>query len=104
MAVPAFGVSLLILLALLLIPIAAVLLVLGFRGKRVGNLPVCGTCSFDVSGIATSTASKCPECGDLLGGNVKTGRKQKRIWMLVLGFLLLLFPGAVVFLMLFRTM
>lgn len=101
---PPIGVSLILILALLCIPIAAVLLVLGFRGKRVGNLPVCGSCSFDVSGIATSTTSKCPECGDVLGGNVKTGRKQKRIWMLVVGFLLLLLPGAIILLMLFRSM
>ncbi len=90
--------------ALLSIATGTVLIVCGCRGKRVGDLPVCGSCGFDVAGIATSTTSKCPECGAALGSNVKLGRKQKRAWMIVCGTVLVLVPSAFVSLLVIRGM
>lgn len=61
-----------------------VLLIIGLRGRRVGDHPVCGRCGFDLFG--NPGAARFPECGAELGlaGAVLTGHRQRRrgaIWL-----------------------
>ncbi len=90
------------LIAVFCLPIGLLLLFLGIRGKRSGNFPACGSCGFDVTGIASDVAAKCPECGRALGSNVRTGKRQKRLKMIISGLLLLLLVGGYVTVLLRR--
>ena len=68
----------LIFLPLLMLLAGAVLLVIGLRGRRVGDHPVCRRCGFDLFG--NPAAARCPECGADLGvsGAVRTGHLRRR--------------------------
>jgi len=57
-------------LTCILLLIAAFLLTLALRGRRIGSSPHCRKCRFDLSGLAlhqrenqTAEAARCPECG-----------------------------------------
>ena len=66
-------------------------LVVGWRGRRVDDHPVCRRCGFDLFGRpAESTA--CPECGANLARRraVRIGRRQRRRGLLACGAVLLL--------------
>lgn len=90
------------LLAVLCLPVGILLLFLGIRGRRCGNFPGCGSCGFDVSGIASGIDAKCPECGASLGSNIKTGKRQTRLNMIIAGLLLMLFVSGFVAVLLRR--
>jgi hypothetical protein len=72
------------------------LLVVGMRGTRVGQQPVCRACGFDLSASADGTAT-CSECGAGLKRPkaVRRGRRHKRPIVIVIGLLMMLAPAAV---------
>lgn len=60
-----------------------VLLVVGLRGRRVGENPFCASCKYDLSGVKDPTT--CPECGaGLSGPDAITRGVRKRIPQIVL--------------------
>ncbi len=68
----------------------AVLFVLGFRGRRLNDHPVCRKCRFDLFGLPND-AARCPECGrDITTRrSTRVGVRKRRPVMLTLGVLLL---------------
>lgn len=70
-----------------------VLLVIGLRGRRLDDHPICRKCKFDVTGVYAGggTASKCPECGAVLDSAraVRTGNRRRWRPAIVVGGLLL---------------
>jgi hypothetical protein len=78
-------------LAVLVIPgvAGAALLVLGLRGRRIDDHPVCRKCRFDLIG-APEPRTKCPECGADVASRVRIGNRRKRGGAIVVGALLLL--------------
>lgn len=67
-----------------------VLFVLGFRGRRLNDHPVCRTCRFDLFGLPDDTAH-CPECGrDITSPRARRmGVRKRRPVVLTLGVVLL---------------
>ena len=57
----------------------AMLLVLGLRGRRVDDHPVCRGCGFDLVGVYP-VAARCPECGRSLDRRraVRVGARRRR--------------------------
>ena len=60
------------------------LVVVGLRGRRVGDHPHCRRCGFDLHGLP-SDARRCPECGSVVAGPtglmaeaVRAGRRERR--------------------------
>lgn len=54
------------------------LTIVGLRGRRVNDHFHCRGCGFDLVGLAAAT--RCPECGRVLGrGMVCTGKRQRRV-------------------------
>lgn len=83
---------LLILLALAFFLPGVLLLIFGWRGKRVGTQPVCAACGFDLRGQAMDPAQPqppCPECGSTR--LPRTGHHVRRRGPLVAGAVLLIF-------------
>lgn len=80
----------LILIALSIIA-GVVLFVLGWRGRRLNDHPVCRKCRFNLFGLPEAT-TRCPECGrDITSPRaVRVGVRKRRPVMLTLGVLLLL--------------
>jgi hypothetical protein len=78
--------------ALLLIPalLGLILLIVGWRGRRIDNHPLCRRCGYDL--VASETAINCPECGaDLWQPHaMRIGHRRKRKVALALGGLMLL--------------
>lgn len=73
------------------------LLVLGLRGRRINDHPMCRKCRFDLSGVVpagtkTAGTSRCPECGTALDtpGAIRVGERAKRPIVIVVGVMLLL--------------
>lgn len=60
-------------------------LVLGLRGRRIDNHPLCRRCGFDLFGL-TLQDRRCSECGAKLQGSsaVRWGRRRKLRWIVVL--------------------
>ena len=73
--------------------VGAVLLVLGFRGKRLNDHPVCGWCRFDLSGVYPGAVT-CPECGAGLkrANAVRIGQRRRRPIALALGLVMVVIP------------
>lgn len=74
------------------------LLVLGLRGRRIDDHPVCRRCRFDLVG-ALPGAGVCPECGSDLGRRraVRHGQRRRRRELIAAGAVaLVLAPGALV--------
>ncbi|MCH8260500.1 MAG: hypothetical protein IIC46_09875, partial [Planctomycetes bacterium] len=65
------------------------LLVLGVRGKRIDDHPLCRKCKYDLVGTA-QLPTKCPECGSELSKNRATriGNRKHRHSMLVAGLII----------------
>lgn len=80
------GVALVLIAAL-----GAWLLVLGLRGRRIDDHPVCRKCRFDLLGVYPSVAV-CPECGAKTDGEcvVLIGRRRKRRAVVAVGVLMLI--------------
>lgn len=67
-----------------------VLLVMGVRGRRINDHPVCRGCRFDLVGIYPAVQT-CPECGrGLRSSMVRTGVRRRRRRMAILGGILTL--------------
>src|SRR5580765_2245604 len=67
------------------------LLLLGLRGRRVDDHPVCRKCGFDLTGRpGGASAGRCSECGTDLARSraVRIGNRQQRRLLLRLGVLL----------------
>lgn len=66
------------------------LAIIGWRGRRIDDHPLCRKCGYDLFG--SETAVNCPECGrDLwLPRARRIGHRRKRVPSLALGVLLLL--------------
>lgn len=82
------------LITILFIGLAAlgiVLLLRGWRGKRVDNHPWCRKCRFDLNGVWPG-AAKCPECGVNLEriDAVELGQRHRRPILAGLGIVMLL--------------
>lgn len=84
-----------ILLATVALLLGLALLILGLRGRRVGDHPHCTACGFDLFGLPPESV-RCPECGgDTRNmGARETGRHVRRSRPLLVGVLLLLPSGA----------
>lgn len=83
-----------------------VVFILGWRGRRINDHPVCGACRFDLSGVvpasmAGTSTTRCPECGSLLNtsNSVRVGERVRRPIAMVVGLLLVLLSlGSVAYL------
>lgn len=67
--------------------VAIVLFVLGRRGRRVDDHPLCRRCGYDL--IGTPGAERCPECGGALT-TVRHGNRRPRIGLVWAAIALLL--------------
>jgi len=67
-----------------------ILLVRGWRGRRIDDHPLCRRCGYDL--VASAQAANCPECGrDLTQrGAIRIGHRCKRRLALTFGTILLL--------------
>lgn len=74
------------------------LVVIGLRGRLVGDHKHCRACGFDLHGLDPAATHRCPECGAWLGANpagawnreaIRVGRRERRrralIWGVALG-------------------
>ncbi len=70
----------------LLLAAGLALLLLGLRGRRINDHPICRGCGFDLVGVLPA-GSTCPECGAGIksGQWVRTGARQKRAGMAEFG-------------------
>lgn len=78
-----------------LVVVGIVLIVIGFRGKKLNNNPVCRGCGFDLQGVLPAGVT-CPECGAGLKrpNAVRQGARRKRWVVASMGMLLVLLPLA----------
>jgi hypothetical protein len=79
-------------LAFAMLAIGLLMIVFGWRGRRIGQSPTCQWCGFDLSG-AYPSALLCPECGAGLYAKhgrtpVRLGRVRRRWWLASLGVVL----------------
>ncbi|MEX2388074.1 MAG: hypothetical protein WD534_09360 [Phycisphaeraceae bacterium] len=74
----------------LLLLLAVALFIWGWRGRRVGDHPICRACGYDLHGLQSDHAS-CPECGaDITRTRaVQIGRRRRRRTPLIAAALLL---------------
>ncbi len=65
--------------ALLALAIGLALAVIGWRGRKIDDHPVCRKCRFDLAGVYPANKT-CPECGRDLAGerSVRIGNRRKR--------------------------
>ena len=75
--------------------VGAVLLVLGLRGVRLNDHPVCRQCRFDLSGCPEGTVT-CPECGSGLKrpGSTRIGQRRRVPVLTAVGAAAVLLPLA----------
>lgn len=81
--------------------VGLILCILGFRGRRVGDHPVCRRCNFDLSGRPAADAgapTPCPECGaDLtVGKAIATGTHRRCPIIAAVGAVLFMVSGVVI--------
>jgi hypothetical protein len=76
------------------VAVGVVLLLVGWRGKRINDHPVCRQCRFDLLGTPEGTIT-CPECGAGLKrpGSTRIGQRRKRPLCLGVGALAVLLPA-----------
>ncbi len=67
----------------------ALFIILGFRGKKINDHPVCRWCKFDLEGVYPESIT-CPECGAGLKreGTVLQGARKRMIPLALLGIFL----------------
>jgi hypothetical protein len=70
--------------------LGVLLFVIGLRGRRINDHPICARCRFDLIGLANPAA--CPECGSELGKAraIRTGARRKRPAFMATGAAMLL--------------
>ena len=88
--------------ALLSAVTGVVLTLLGLRGRRIDQSPICRRCGFDLKGRfpwAEPTCPTCPDCGEQLLSyeSVRNGARARRPRLLAVG-LMLCFPGLILLL------
>ncbi len=84
--------------------VGSVLLIVGWRGRRVNRHPVCRQCRFDLEGLYPQVVT-CPECGAGLKREkgVRIG-SRRRMWpCVVLGGAMVILPVAPLALVLFAA-
>lgn len=82
------GLSVIVIGAIAVLLLGLSLLVMGVRGRRINDHPVCRGCRFDLVGIYPA-AQTCPECGrGLRPAMVRTGVRRRRRRVAVLGGLM----------------
>ena len=83
--------SLVHLVPLVFLVLALGMLLVGWRGRRVGRSPVCRRCGFDLTG-RPETSTVCAECGSELSapGAIRTGHHRRRRGLLWTGATVLL--------------
>lgn len=80
-----------ILFALVLGGAGLLLLILGLRGRKVDDHPLCRKCKFDLTG-RPETSTRCPECGtELTASAIIHGHRRRSAPKLWAGVMLLLF-------------
>lgn len=74
--------------------LGVVLVVLGWRGKRINRVPTCRDCGFDLSRVLPEGMT-CPECGAGLrrAKGVRIGQRRRRPVMVGVGLMLAFLPG-----------
>jgi hypothetical protein len=82
-----------VLLALSILPliVATALLILGLRGRRIDDHPLCRRCGFDLVGLPR-TSTVCSECGTDLSAKraIRTGHRVRRGPMMAMSIALLI--------------
>jgi len=80
-----------------LLIVSVMLLILGWRGRRLGDHPHCRKCEFNLTGLPDDKTS-CPECGaNLRHPRAKvSGQRVRRKWMMAIAPLLLLVVGGLI--------
>lgn len=78
-------------IALLLIALGGLsLLVIGLRGRRVGDEPRCGKCEYILLHLESRN---CPECGtEITPASTVIGQRKRRVGLVVAGVTLLILP------------
>lgn len=74
-------------ICIIIFALGVLMLVLGVRGRRIDQHPVCRKCGYDLSGTA-AVSSTCPECGRDLSTRtraVRVGNRKKRRRLIVCG-------------------
>lgn len=87
------------------IPAGLLLIWLGWRGRRINQVPNCRQCTFDLTGVWPASVT-CPECGAGLKQPkmVVTGQRR-RMWLLIApGVLGVVLPGLALATALFLTL
>lgn len=81
-----------------------VLLVLGWRGRRINTKPCCKQCGFDLTGVI-ETGTTCPECGSgiKLEKFVRVGQRKRMYSLVALGLPLVVLPLIPLAVVLFAT-
>jgi len=79
----------LILLLLAALLLSIILLILGMRGRRIDDHPLCRKCKYDLVGT-TDLPDNCPECGSDLSKHLVTriGNRKRKRKSLVAGLLI----------------
>ncbi len=74
--------------------VGVLLIVLGLRGKRLNDHPVCRDCRFDLLGVYPGVIT-CPECGSGLRRPkaVRDGQRRRRPAYIAIGAILVITPG-----------
>ncbi len=90
MAFQSFFAPIIMSLATLLL-VGIVLLVVGFRGKKINDHPICKKCKFDLVGIYPDH-TRCPECGTALSTPraILQGARKRRKASIATGLALML--------------
>lgn len=75
----------------LLLAAGLALLILGLRGRRINDHPICRGCGFDLVGVLP-TGTTCPECGAGIKSSrwVRIGARKKRVTWVLAGLVLTL--------------
>jgi hypothetical protein len=88
----------LIILTMVLCLVGVLLAAIALRGRRVGDVPYCRTCDYNLTGLESP---RCPECGSEDVKNVVRGEQRKRPVLLTVALFLFLSSGTGLY---FQTM
>lgn len=87
------------------IALGAVLVVIGLRGRRINDHPICRFCGFDLEGVVPGGVT-CPECGAGLKREraVRIGQRRRRPVVIAVGSAAALLPASLIGVVLFATL